>query len=142
MHEKGIGDHVSGLSNQWGSSLQGGPSPGEGRGAQKLHPLLGSLGYPAMRWLPCWKLRRTPQPCYWGCPRQDEQGSSHMEQRSVVKARCSFRATWTRCREKCLGPDIRGGFSQARGLGAPCSEIRKGMADALGERAARAPHSG
>lgn len=65
-----------------------------------------------------------------------------MEQRSVVKAQCSFRATWIWCREKWLGPDIRGGFGQARGLGAQGSEIRKGMADALGERAARAPHSG
>lgn len=46
---------------------------------------------------------------------QDEQGYSHMEQRGVVKALCSFRAT---CREKCLDPDIRGGFGQARGLGA------------------------
>lgn len=65
-----------------------------------------------------------------------------MEQRSVVKAQCSFRAAWTWCREKCLGPDIRGGSGQARGLGAQGSEIRKGMADVLGKRAARALHSG
>lgn len=47
-----------------------------------------------------------------------------MERRSVVKAQCSFRAVWTWCREKCLGPDIRGGFGQARALG--LSAVREG----------------